>query len=167
MAQRSFIDANYTLIKREVRLFCAASVGEGGVVTLLRWNYPQFSGGPLARTYSAAPTGAVPSSAGNYPLQYQVGAEGVMSITRTGTGLWTVRLQDNYQRVLMVGQQQVLAGGLGNIVAIHQNSTNTNMAAAGGSLVALALISSTATAADPASGSTMLLSFELADATEP
>jgi hypothetical protein len=165
MAQRSFIDKNYTLVKKKVEIFAAVSVS-ATVPTLLKWNYPTFSGGPTARTYTAAQTGSVPTTTGAFPQQYQVGAEGVLSVTRTGTGLWTIRLQDNYQRCLQVMAQQLLAGGLGNIVATHQDATTTNMNSPGGSLVGIALCSSTATAADPTSGSTVLLTFIFQDATE-
>lgn len=165
MANRTFIDKSYTMVKREVRLYAAVSVGAAGAVTLLRWNYPQMgqTASP-ARTYTAAPT--TPSGNG-FPIQYQTGAEAVRSVTRTGTGLWTVKLQDNYQRVLRVDAQMQIAGGLSNIVATGINSTTTSIDASGGSEVGIALLSSTGTAADPTNGATMLLTLTLADATEP
>lgn len=166
MAQRSFIDSNFTLVKRQVVLYAAVAV-DSTTPTLQRWNYPAFSGGPTARTYTAAPSGSVPSSAGNFPLQYQYGAEGVLSVARTGVGLWTLRLQDNYQRVLQVAGQQQLAGGSGNILQVTINSTLTSVGAAGGALIGLGLLSAASTLADPTSGSVVLLSITLQDATEP
>jgi|SRR6201990_1139109 len=165
MANRTFKDKSYCLVNREVRLYCAVSVGGGGAVTLQKWNYPALQ--PVAgvsRSYTAASTGA---AALGWPQQQAVGSEGIRSVARTGTGLWTVTFQDDYQRCLFVGFSQVLAGGLGNIVAVAQNSTLTNLYAVGGGTLGLALMSSTATAADPTSGSTVLLTFILQDASEP
>ncbi len=167
MASRSFIQPLGSLIKRRVDLFAAVSVGGGGAVTLQMWNYPVFGTGPNARTYTAAPTGSIPSNAGNYPGQYTVGSEGILSVVRTGAGLWTVRLQDNYQRLVGLSAYASLAGGLSAIVGVAENTTISNMAAAGGSLVGVALLSATATALDPASGEVVKLHFTLADATEP
>lgn len=167
MANRTFMDQQYTLIKRRVDLFAAVSVGAAGAVTLQKWNYPTLGTGPLARTYSAAPLATALPSGAPYPLQYAAGAEGIRSVTRTGTGAWTVQLQDNYQRVLGVTFNIQKAGGAGATVQIGIDSTITNMASNGGSTIGLLLMSSTATAADPASGDVMLLHFILADATEP
>lgn len=167
MADRTFAEKNLSIVKREIHIFCAVSVGAAGAVTLQRWNYPTFGVGPNARTYTAAPTGSVPSVAGNYPLRYQFGAEGVLSVVRTGTGLWTVTMQDNYQRMVSLVGYSTLAGGLTNIVTVAENSTITSMSAAGGSVIGLALLSSTGTAADPTSGVVMKLALGFADATEP
>jgi hypothetical protein len=52
-------------------------------------------------------------------------------------------------------------------VGVGLNSTITNMTAAGGSILGLALLSATGTALDPASGEVILLNFTMADATEP
>lgn len=167
MADRTFIDKQYSLVKRRVELYAAVLVGAAGAVSLRRWNYPTFGTGPNARTYTAAPpANALPTGA-PYPLQYQCGAEGVRSVTRTGAGLWTVQLQDQYQRVLGVSFTADLAGGLSSTVAVALNSTITNMTSAGGSTIGLALLSATATAADPTAGDLILLRFDLADATEP
>lgn len=152
------------MVKREVRLYAAVDVAAEGAVTLQKWNYPVFGGGTNARTYTDAPT----TPAGNgYPLQYQTGAEGVRSVTRTAAGLWTIQLQDNYQRVLRVDAQGQLAGGLSAIVGVGLDSSTTDMNATDGSEVGIALLSATATALDPADGETILLTITLADATEP
>jgi hypothetical protein len=167
MANRTFMDKQYTMVKRRVELY-AAVLGAGAAAPSLRkWNYPTLGTGPNARTYTAAPTAnALPTGAA-YPLQYACGAEGVRSVTRTGVGLWTVQLQDNYQRVLMVSATTDVAGGLGTILQVSLNTTITNMASAGGSTIGLALLSATGTAADPAVGAIILLKLDLADATEP
>ena len=142
------------------------SVAGGGAITLQKWNYPTLGGGANAQTYTAATT-ATAGVGNRYPLQYNAGAEGIYSVTRTAAGLWTVKLQDNYQRCLSVTANGQLAGGLSAIVNVGLNSTITNMTAQGGSVIGLALLSATGTAADPAADELMLLTFVLADATEP
>lgn len=165
MANRAFIDKQYTLIKKPVELYAAVSVGAAGAVTLQKWNYPTLGSTVApASTYTAAPT-TTPTGSG-YPLQYQTGAEGIRTVTRTAAGLWTVKLQDNYTRVLQVTAQGQLAGGLSAIVTAAINSTNTSMTASGGSTIGVALLSATATALDPASGETILLRILMQDATE-
>jgi len=166
MANRTFVELNYTLVKRKVELYAAVSVGAAGAVTLQKWNYPTLGGGANAQTYTAAPS-ATAGVGNRYPLQYNSGAEGVYSVTRTGAGLWTVKLQDNYQRCLGVTANGQLAGGLSAIVGVGLNSTITDMTAQGGSVLGLALLSATGTALDPAADELMLLAFILADATEP
>jgi hypothetical protein len=154
-------------VKREITLYAAVSVGGAGAVTLQKWNYPTLGAGPNARTYTAAPTANSLPSGNAYPLQYAAGAEGVRSVTRTATGLLTFQFQDNYQRCLQVEVNTQSAGGLSTVVAVGINTTLVDMAAAGGSKVAVALASSTATAADAASGDVLLFKFTFADATEP
>ena len=166
MADRTFQALNFTLVKKKVELYCAVSVAAGGAVTLQKWNYPQLgqTASP-AQTYTAAPVGV--TGLGNRGWQqYVSGAEGVFSVTRTGAGLWTVKLQDNYQRALGVAANGQLAGGLSAIVAVGVNSTITSMTAQGGSVIGIALLSATGTALDPAAGEVVLLTFTLADATE-
>lgn len=170
MADRSFQNINYTLIKREVGIYAAVDVAAAGAVTLLKWNYPTFGAGASAnitpRTYSAAPLAtALPSGAAS-PLQYNAGAEGVRSVTRTGTGAWTVKLQDNYQRLMGVSFICENATGVATVVAVSSANTGS-MSASGGSEVKLVFSSSSGVAADPASGDRILLSFKFADATEP
>jgi hypothetical protein len=167
MANRTFVDKQYTMLKRRVELYAAFLVGAAGAVTLRKWNYPTLGVGPLARTYTAAPlANALPTGAA-YPLQYACGAEGFRSVTRTAAGLWTLQLQDNYQRVLMAQVTTDVAGGLATVIACGLNATITNMASAGGSTIGLALLSATGTALDPTAGDLVLLRLDLADATEP
>jgi hypothetical protein len=164
MVNRTFEQQSLSILKRQVSVWGVFSVGADGAVTLQKWNYPALGGSSVSRTYSAAPTG----TAGiGYPQNYQIGADCVKSVTRTGTGLWTVTLQDNYQRMLMLECSVSIAGGLTNIVAVGENSTISNMSAANGSVIGVALLSANGTAADPTSGSIVRLKFELQDATEP
>ena len=167
MANRSFQDKNYTVIKREITIYGAVSVGAAGAVTLKKWQYPTLGAGANARTYVTATSANTLPSGNPYPLQYFAGAEGIRSVTRTAAGLWTIKLQDNYQRVLYVHAQGSLAGGLSAIVAAARNTTVDSMTAQGGSEFGIALLSATATALDPASGETILLEIKLADGTEP
>ncbi len=48
MANRTFIDKNYSFVKRMVHLFCDVSVSEAAtpVPTLQKWNYPVLGTGP-------------------------------------------------------------------------------------------------------------------------
>lgn len=167
MADRTFIDKQYSLVKRRVELYAAVLVGAAGAVSLRRWNYPTFGAGPNARTYTAAPPANALPTGSPYPLQHQCGAEGVRSVTRTGAGLWTVQLQDNYQRVLGLSVTTDVAGGLATVIAAALNTTVTNMASVGGSTIGVALLSATGTALDPTAGDLILLNLTLADATEP
>jgi hypothetical protein len=167
MADRTFIDKQYTLVKGQVSLYCAVSVGALGAVTLQRWNYPQMGQtGGSARTYTAAPT---TGGGASFPLTAAQGAEGIFSVARTGTGLWTVTFQNAYQRLIGIKFYSSLAGGLSTITAIHENTTITNMNSGSPprSVIGLTLMSGTATAADPASGERMNLEFTLQNNTEP
>lgn len=168
MANRTFKDKQMSLLNRLVWLYGVFTVGETGTPTLQKWVYPTLGTGTNVRTYTAAATSAAPpSGTGPYPLQYTAGTEGIRSVARTGVGLWTITLQDNYQRLVGLSFFTRVAGGLGNIVAIHENTTISNMSSGGGSIIGVALLSSTATAADPTSGHTLVIRFDLQDATEP
>ena len=87
-------------------------------------------------------------------------------MARTAAGLWTITLQDNYQRLLQLSGFARLAGGLSAIDFVAENTTITNMAAAGGSIIGVALLLNSV-ATDPASGEVVILHFGLQDATEP
>lgn len=162
MANRSFTETHFSLLKREVKLRCVVSVGAAGAVTLQEWIYPVFGGGVNARTYGAAPT----TGGGTYPNRYAQGAEGVYSVVRTATGLWTVTLQDNYQRLVGLYGHSSLAGGLSAIDYVAENTTITNMTATNGSVVGVALLLNSV-ATDPASGERITLTLELQDTTGP
>lgn len=169
MANRTFVPDSYTLIKRRVELYAAvACTGESGTaaISLRTWNYPVFGAGPDARTYTAAPTTA---AGAGYPTQYRLGAEGIKSVARTGTGAWTLTLQDAYQRCLGVSFTTEDSAGVSTVVSVAKfpDTTGSLMATNDGSVIKLVFSSSTGTAADPADGDLILLTIILADATEP
>lgn len=172
MANRTFSQDNYALIHREIRLYTSFSVSEAvtPVPTLLRWNYPTLGVGVNARTYTAAATAtATPSGGAPYPLQYQAGAEGVLSIVRTAVGKYTLQLQDNYQRLVDLNAYASVASGTPVFAIVTENTTISNYAgvavARTGSLIGLAFWDFAAAAVDPIG--VVRLSLTLADATEP
>ena len=178
MANRTFIDKSYSLVKREVRLYAAVQVGAAGAVTLLKWNYPTLGTGTgpaaLARTYSAAPLPTSLPSGAAYPLQYGAGAEGVRSVTRADVGGWVVTLQDAYQRILKV-DFTAFATGSGSGIATMDLLNSGGQSAAGflptpafpANSFGLLFRNAAGTIADPTSGITVLLAITLMDATEP
>lgn len=168
MGNRYYIDKSYSLAKGEVRLYAAFTANEVSSPTLLKWNYPQMGQGSTApaRTYSAAPT---TGGAATFPTAYAQGAEGIFSVARTAVGLWTVTLQDMYQRLLDMHGWISVAGGAPNIVAIHENTSITNLASGTPprSIIGISFMSATATLADPTTASRVQLCFTLQNNTEP
>ncbi len=164
MADRSFIDSNFTLIKREVKLYAAVQ-RSGLTFSLMKWVYPTLGKGTAARTYVAAPlvTSALPSGNAN-PRQYAFGAEGVLSATRTSTGLYAIKLQDNYQRLM--GVSFITESATGAVAVSYCSVITPNMAAAGGAEFSLQFYGASTVAADLADGDRRLLTFTMADATE-
>lgn len=168
IANRTFIDSNFSLVKRMVHLFCTISVSEDAtpVPTIRKWNYPVFGTGPNARTYTAATSAtALPSGAGPYPLQYTAGSEGMLKVARTGAGLYTLTLQDNYQRMVDLHAYASVASGTPVFALVTENTTITNMAATAGSVIGLAFWDFAAAAVDPIGA--VRIAITLADATEP
>lgn len=139
MANRTFNQFDGALLKGVVKLYCRVSVGAAGAVTLQAWN-------PATRAYATA--GAT-------------GTSGVTSVTRTGAGLWSILLQDSYQRVLMVTATAELAGGTATCLAVGVNSSLTDVNSATSPQLAIALLKSTASADDPASGNLVDLEITL------
>lgn len=162
MAHRHFSDKQYAMVKGLCWIYCRVAVGAAGAVTLQKWTHRSLGVGGNA--YSAAPTTGGGTS---YPLQYVVGADGVKSVARTGAGLWTVTLQDNYLRLIGMSCFSSLAGGTSAILVAHENTTISSMGATGGSVIGVALLSATATALDPASGESVNLCFHLQNLSEP
>lgn len=167
MANRTFDQDSFQLVKRRVTLFADFTVSEAAtpVPTLNKWNYPTFGTGVNARTYTAAATAAALPSGAAYPLQYRAGAEGVLSIARTAAGKYTLTLQDRYQRVLQVKAHAATASGTPVFAICTENTTITSMATATGSIIGLAFWDFAAAAVDPIGE--VKLEIELADATEP
>jgi hypothetical protein len=173
MANRSFVDRSYSLLKGEVRIYLAATAAEAASPTLLKYNYPQMGMGSTApgRTYTAAPT---TGGGFGFATRYAQGAEGVFSVVRTAVGLWTVTFSDAYQRLVDVHGFISVAGGAPNVVAIHENTTITNLnstnAAGIGqpfSVVGVSFLSATAALVDPTTASRVQLCFTFQNNTEP
>ena len=143
MADRNWTLPSGSLDKGLVWVFAVVNVGAAGATTLQQWN-------PGSRTYSAAPA---------------AGFRGVKSVTRTATGLWTVLLQNPYQRVMQVAITPQLAGGLAVCTDVAVNLTGTNVNSNTAPTLNLALLSATVTAADPASGEQILLAMSFQNST--
>jgi hypothetical protein len=162
--QRTMQQEKLGLQKRRVELWAFIAVPTGTTPVLQKYNYPQLGVG--GRTLSAAPTAAAPLG---FPQSYGAGSEGIFSVARTATGLWTLTLQDNYQRLLSVHGHHEITAGTANIIAVTTNPAVTSMSTTNGSVIGIALLSATATLADPTAGATSLvrIKLELQDATEP
>lgn len=144
MANRFFIDDVWSLYKglSLVRLRVLMS---GTTPVLQEWLYPAPNSAS-AGSYTTAQT----SGAGAGGFGASAGAEGVKSVSRTGAGLWTVTLQDNYNRLLDLRCFQSLAGGVATIIGVGENTTISDMSAVGGSIIGVALLSAGSGAAVPA-----------------
>lgn len=151
MAQRDFKKDLWSLLNGLTLIRFRVTMS-GTTPVLQKWTYPTPNSGALG-SYGTAPS----SGGGGGGFGSAAGAEGVKSVTRTGAGLWTVVLQDNYQRLLDIGAYQSLAGGLSTIVTVGENTSISSMSSPGGSTIGLALLSATATAADPAADVTVSL----------
>lgn len=147
MAARTFQQFQGSLEKGVVKLWCYVSVGGSGAVTFKKWTWENGSG--------------------SYATADSSGYGGVVSVTKTGTGLWSVLLQDTYARVLGVTGTTFLAGGTATAVAIGVNTTLTDVTSLTAPTVAVALLDSTAHAANPASGDNVLLEITLQNSTAP
>lgn len=169
MANRTFDQDSFQMVKRRVTLFADFTVSEAvtPVPTLNKWNYPTFGVGVNARTYTAAATAAALPTGAAYPLQYRAGFEGILSIARTAVGKYTLKLQDNYQRLMFVAGHAAVASGTPVFANVTENTTISNYTGAGvtGSVVGLAFWDFAAAAVDPIGEVRLIL--ELADATEP
>ena len=161
MASRSFMPDAWSLYKG-LTLIRARILMSGTTPILQSWSYPTLNSGTIG-SYVTAPSSGSPNFAGGA----RFGAEGVRSVTRTGTGLWTFVLQDNYQRLLDWDVRQSLAGGLSTIIALGENTTITSMTSAGGSTVGFALLDATANAADPATTTGVTITMLLQNSTAP
>lgn len=143
MGNRFYNQYSSSLEKGRVTIHVHVAIGATGAPTLQAWN-------PNTRTYSTAGT---------------AGFAGVKSVARTGAGLYTITLQDSFQRVLGVEALFGLAGGLSVVTDVALNSSTTSVNSASTPTVGIACMSSTATAADPDSGSTMDLEIVVQNST--
>lgn len=162
MAQRFFSNSLSSLYKG-LSLVRFRVLMSGTTPLLREWSYPAGNSGSTGSYVAASTSGGGTT----WPAQYKQGAEGVRSITRTDVGLWTVVLQDNYQRLLELSCFQSLAGGLSTITHIGENTTISDMTTEGGSTVGVALMSSTATAADPATTTSVTVTMLLQNSSAP
>lgn len=145
MANRQFQQYQYALEKAVVHLYCRVSVGGAGAVTLQKWN-------PASRTFSSAPTTGVGT--------YAVGAQGIKTVTRTGTGAWTIVLQDSYQRLLGIRLATTAASGVATVGGLAVDST-TDVTSNTAPTIKVVLFSTPGTPADPTSGDKIDLRFTL------
>lgn len=146
MANRNFTNQQYSLVKGRVSLWARVSIGATGAPTLSKWN-------PATRTYTSAPT------TGTGP--YAIGCEGIKSIARNDVGVYTITLQNTYQRLLALKATFSNSTGLPTILSVGIWSAATDVTVASAPVVKFSTLSSTGTAADPASGDIMQLEFEL------
>ena len=130
-----------------------AYAASGNTYTLQQWQQGNFGS---TTKYVNAPTG---------------GYGGVKSVTRTSTGLLSIQFgsgstlmpTDAYRRVVDVYcTTQTATTGLPTVIAcgITPGTNNTGLDSTG-TTVAVGLASSTATAADPADGTVLVLHFVL------
>jgi hypothetical protein len=164
MASRSFLPQVWSLLKG-VTLIRARILMSGTTPLLQKFSYPNNA--PNSSTLGVYANASTTGGGTTWPSQNQQGAEGVRSVARTGAGLWTFVLQDNYQRLLDIGWYETIAGGTANIVTVAENSSISSMSTAGGSTIGIALLSSTATVADPDATGSVTLTFILQNASEP
>lgn len=165
-ANRQFDQYDLTIQKRKVTLWAFVTVPTGTTPILQKWNYGAFNTGSTVNTYTAAPTTGGSTS---QFTKYAQGAEGIFSVARTATGLWTLTLQDSYRRLLHVSGDMSIAGGTANIIAVVENPTITSFASSAQTVIGIALLSSTATLADPTAAATTLvrIQLDLCDSTAP
>jgi hypothetical protein len=164
MASRSYIGDVWSLYKG-LTLVRARILMSGTTPLLQKFSYP--AGAPNSAALGTYSNASTSGGGTTWPSQYQQGIEGVRSVTRTNTGLWTFVLQDNFQRLLDMSVYQSLAGGAGTIVAVHENTTITSLGTAGGSTIGVALVDATANLADPATTTGVTITLALQNASEP
>lgn len=159
MANRFWMQSISTMTKglRNLQLRVLMS---GTTPLLQRWQPPGISGGYGSYVNATAAVAGFGGPKG--------GAEGVTSVTRTNTGLWTIILQDNYQRLIDWQCGQQLAGGLAVVTSLGINSTLTDLTTAGGSTIAVAMLTAgsggaTPTAVDPADTTIVTINLLLSD----
>lgn len=87
----TFTQEWYTFLKKGTSLFAVVNIGGTGAPTLEKW---QPNSAQITAAYSAAPT------TGNAVAP--AGFQGVASIARVSAGLYTIVLQQGYQRLLGV-----------------------------------------------------------------
>lgn len=159
MANSMFVQGQYwTKRKQIVHLFPVVSVAGGGAVTLRKRSFTAAGSGGNLPTYSL---GTAPTSGTGYA---RGDGEGTRSVSRTGTGAWTLTLSDPYLYLIGVRFNVESASGVSTVVQVAVDSTSnvqTNTSLGNGGVVKLVFSSATATAADPASGDVVYLELVL------
>ncbi len=142
MANRTFIEFNYSLERRMVNLFATVSFGASGAPTLQTWD-------PIKRSYSTAGS---------------TGTKGIKSIVRVSTGLYTITLQDPYNKFLgaAISFQNASASA-----APFQfwPTPNANLNVSATPSIQVQFANSSGTATDPASGEQVVINLTLMDST--
>ncbi len=141
MANRNFVEEQYTLLKGVVHLFARVSVGGTGAVTLQSWD-------PVAKAYATAPTN---------------GFGGIKSVVRSAAGKWTVTLQDTYQRFLAAYCTQSNSGGASTAPFLMVDSAGDVTLASAPTIKLVFTAVAAGSATDPASGDKVDLHFILSN----
>jgi hypothetical protein len=149
MANRQFQQYQMTSLKGVVYLGATVNIGATGAPTLQKWTPVGISNATGA--YSAAPT----SGASGLNNNASIGEQGVKSISRVSTGVYLLTLQDSYARLLDFHCFFSNATGLPTVVYSGVWSVGTNVTTSTGGTIKFTTMSSSATAADPASGDVM------------
>lgn len=148
MASHQFQQFGLSIEKRAIRLWAVVAVGAAGAVTLQAWN-------PVARVYAAAGV---------------KGFRGILSVARTGTGAWTITLDDVYQRLLGVVPTFFSAGGTPYSPVLGV-LTSSNVSAVAAPVVNIVFqsagVAASGSALDPASGEIIQLEIQLQDSSAP
>jgi len=157
MADRQFQQVNYSLEKNIVRLYAVVSMTSSTTPVLQKWNPPPPGSGSVG-TYSAAATSNPAATLRSN------GWQGINSVTRVSTGVWTFQMQDAYQRLLQIGMNAT--NSTGSPVAFAPAWwTTTNVQSNSAPFIKISLLSATNTPADPSTGDLLFFAFELQNST--
>lgn len=165
MANRTFNEVSYSLIKRLVTLCPVVNIGAAGAVTLQKRQFTAAGSGSVAPAYSlvAAPTTGVGYAVGD--------GGGVKSVARTGTGAWTITLSDSYRFLVQISVGFQNAGATFNAPVMVTNTTGTdvtlNTAVGTGGVIKIQFYNGAGVATDPGNPDQAQFAILLGDATEP
>ena len=164
MANKTWQQGPYTLIKKLVKLYPVISVGAAGAVTLKKRQFTAAGTtnvGPSSSLVSAPTTG----------VGYVVGdGAGTRSVELGTAGLWTITLSDAYLYLVgvsIVKTKNATGVPLASSVGVKTDSVTTNTAVGNGGSLVIQLVDYAGVAVDPASGDVLTLEISLGDASEP
>lgn len=158
MANSAFNSYSYSVLKKHVQLYAVVTIGSSGACTLKQWS-PTSAG--VAGAYTAAGTTAGPFS--------PAGTQGVAGIVRHSAGLYTITLQNPFQRLLGLRVTQISSTGIPTAPIVGVLSTGTDVTTSTGGTIKFQFSAAqsssvtTLTATDPASGDTLLIEIDLDD----